>query len=120
MSWTQFRDMHSGGAIKEPPYEEIYIESPKGEHQAIDIFVSVFGHDPTDIACDCCGQNYSIDEYYSLDEASAFACNIPWDYKSHKPKPKIQYAYKQYEITLDEYILRKHVKVIHFNELSGG
>ena len=26
--WTRFMDMHSGGGMKEPPYEYIFIEAP--------------------------------------------------------------------------------------------
>lgn len=69
MVWTRFRDMHSGGRAKEP-YEYIYIEAPKDK--AVEIFEATFGHHPFWIECECCGENYVVDEYESLERASAY------------------------------------------------
>ena len=55
--WTRFMDLHSGGFKKEK-HAYIYIEA--GEAEACRVFFDKFGHDPTDVACECCGQNYSI------------------------------------------------------------
>lgn len=68
-NWTSFWDMHSGGGTK-TPYEMIFIEAD--EEEAIKIFKDKFDQDPTDTACSCCGQNFSIDSYKSLEEATEF------------------------------------------------
>ncbi len=64
--WTQFFDMHSGGGNKEK-WENIYIQAPKS-HAKI-IFNNRFGHDPDRITCECCGEDYSITEYKTLEDA---------------------------------------------------
>ena len=68
--FTLFWDMHSGGIVKEPPYEQIFIEGSRTE--ATEIFVSRFGHDPADVACPCCGENYAISEYETLEDAAKY------------------------------------------------
>ena len=60
MAWTKFNDTHSGGYIKLPPYEEIFIEAP--ENVAIKVFFSRFGFNPRRITCTCCGNDFSIYE----------------------------------------------------------
>jgi hypothetical protein len=70
MTWTEFWDMHSGGGLKEEPYHYIYIEAP--ERKATEIFKDRFGHDPEDTYCECCGQNYAIDEDETLEEATRY------------------------------------------------
>ena len=64
--WTHFYDMHSGGGSKEP-YEHIYIEAPLAEAKVI--FYNRFGHSPDRVSCTCCGYDYSVSEYETLDEA---------------------------------------------------
>ena len=58
-TWTKFFDMHTGGFNKEP-WDTILIQAPRTE--AINVFLNVFGHNPHDIGCKCCGINYSIVE----------------------------------------------------------
>jgi hypothetical protein len=70
IKWTEFMDMHSGGGCKEEPYEYIYIQAP--EEEARVIFYNRFGHDPDRVSCTCCGQDYSVTEYDSLDKATEF------------------------------------------------
>lgn len=67
--WTQFLDMNSGGGRKEP-WDRIYIEAP--EEEAKVIFYNRFGHNPERVTCTCCGDDYSISESESLEQASAF------------------------------------------------
>lgn len=69
MPWTRFMDMHSGGGSKEP-YNYIYIEAP--EEKAKVIFYNRFGHSPERVSCTCCGEDYSIYEYETLEEASKY------------------------------------------------
>jgi hypothetical protein len=100
MTWTQFWDMHSGGSTKEGPYENIYIEAP--EDEAVAIFYNRFGHDPNRISCTCCGEDYAIHEYESLDEATEF-------HREHWLGLKAQ--------TLEEYIQNDDVLVIRADEI---
>lgn len=68
--WTHFWDMHSGGSVKEAPYAHIYIEAPEAEAKVI--FYNRFGHNAERVTCTCCGEDYSIMEYASLADATAF------------------------------------------------
>lgn len=72
MKYTHFFDMNSGGSSKED-WESIVVNLPR--EQAIDWFEDYFGHHPYDVACECCGENYSIEEVdspKSFDEMSLF------------------------------------------------
>jgi len=70
MAWTLFWDMHSGGRTKVEPYEKIYIEAP--EKQAINVFYNRFGRNPYRVTCTCCGEDYSVNESETFDEASGY------------------------------------------------
>lgn len=94
MTWTKFYDMHSGGSVKEPPFEVIYIQLP--QDQAIDAFELRFGHSPGDIACNCCGENYSVSEHETLELAIS-----QWDKRS---------------MTLAQYLQEPYVLVIYNNK----
>lgn len=67
--WTQFFDMHSGGGRK-LEWDNIFIEASK--EAAIMIFTNLFDHDPYNVTCDCCGDDYSIIEYDTLTEATSY------------------------------------------------
>lgn len=69
MPWTQFMDMHSGGPQKEQ-FAYCYIEAP--EDEAKRVFYARFGHNPDRVSCTCCGSDYSISEYESLEQATAY------------------------------------------------
>jgi hypothetical protein len=69
MVWTRFMDMHSGGRQKEA-CEYIHIEAPQTE--ATVIFYNMFGHNPERISCSCCGPDYSIHTYPTLEDATAY------------------------------------------------
>ena len=64
MSWTRFMDMHSGGGTK-TDYEYIYIEA--NEDCAVEIFEKMFEESPYEVACDCCGPNFSISSGETLE-----------------------------------------------------
>ena len=70
MAWTLFWDMHSGGGLKEEPYDKIYIEAP--EEEAIKIFYNLFGHNPHRVSCTCCGDDYSVSESETFEKASGY------------------------------------------------
>lgn len=67
--WTRFFDMHSGGGRKED-FEYLYIEADIKTAKII--FYNRFGHNPERVTCTCCGEDYSITEYNSLEEATAY------------------------------------------------
>lgn len=75
--WTRFMDMHSGGSLKEPQ-QYIYIEAERREAELI--FQNRFGHNPYRVTCTCCGEDYSIDESETLEQASCFERGCAWEY----------------------------------------
>lgn len=99
--FTQFWDMHSGGGTKQKPYEMIYIEAPIDE--ACVIFYNRFGHNPHRITCTCCGNDYSVTEYETLEEATDYQRE---DYRTKDKQP------------LDEYVKKPDVLVIYANEIQ--
>ncbi len=75
--WTHFYDMHSGGGSKEE-WEHIFIEAP--EKEAKIIFFNRFGHNANRVSCTCCGNDYSISEHDSLEQATAFERHCKYAY----------------------------------------
>ncbi len=109
--WTQFMDMHSGGGIKEEPYQYIYIEAP--EDEAKTIFYNRFGHNPERVTCTCCGDDYSISESATLEEASAYErgcgyCNVQNKYVDEPDRKNSRKTYR----TLEEYKTDNRVLII--------
>ncbi len=94
--WTTFWDMSSGGYLKEEPYDNIYIEA--GEEKAREIFLDKFGHDPDDVACNCCGKNYAVNEDKTLTKAT-------------------EYHRKCLKVSLEEYLKQSDVLIICKEEL---
>lgn len=68
--WTLFWDMHSGGGLKVPPLHYIFIEAP--ETEAEHIFYRLFERDPYEVTCSCCGEDYSVSESDTLEEATEY------------------------------------------------
>lgn len=91
--FTSFWDMHSGGGSKEK-FDKIYIEAPEDEAKII--FYNRFGHNPERVSCTCCGEDYSVSEYKTLEEASQY------HRKKRDEKP----------MSVAEYILQPTVLVI--------
>jgi hypothetical protein len=75
--WTRFMDMRSGGSQKEN-FAHCYIEAP--ENEAKIIFYNRFGHNPERVTCTCCGDDYSISEYETLEQATAYERNCEYGY----------------------------------------
>ena len=100
--WTKFWDMHSGGGCKEPPYEKIYIEAPESE--AMVIFYNKFGHSPSRVTCTCCGEDYSVSEFATLEDATRFQREQEF---SSRPK-----------ISLEDYEKQPDVLVIRESQIS--
>lgn len=105
--WTRFMDMHSGGSAKEN-HEFIYIELP--ENDAIRAFEEIFGHDPNDIACECCGQNYSISDGEIL-QITGYDRGASWNADLRKYDDGTG-------ISLEEYAARKDVRFIAASEIK--
>lgn len=121
--WTQFWDMHSGGGLKESPYHYIYIEASIEEAKVI--FYNRFGHNAERISCTCCGDDYTIDEYQTLELASAYHrdCYFDNDAESYVDKPKeagaLGYGRGNYQ-TLEQYKKHDDVLVIPTSEIKDG
>ncbi len=147
MTWTAFMDMHSGGGLKEPPYEYIYIEAP--EDTARVIFFNRFGHNPERVSCTCCGEDYSIDSHLTLKRATAYqrgcaSLETPRNEQGLYEKPDDEWwnehyyvepeeeeeaerrgwtvdrrwrSYRSYQ-TLDQYLKGKEILVIREDEIT--
>lgn len=66
--WTKFWDMHSGGSNKIKTYDKIYIEAPIAKAERI--FQHRFNRNPYNVTCNCCGEDFSVYEYESLEKAT--------------------------------------------------
>ncbi len=77
--WTKFWDMHSGGGLKEAPFNRIYIQA--SEEEAKSIFYGLFSHSPDRVSCTCCGQDYSVRGDKSLALATAYERGAVWNEK---------------------------------------
>lgn len=113
-TWTRFFDMYSGGGLKEPPYEHIYIEAPKEE--ACVIFYNRFGHSPTRVSCACCGDDYSISTDESLRILTAYDRGCKWDEESKTWLEKA--ATGRTFQSLRRYVKRKDVLVIRGSDIK--
>ena len=81
--WTQFLDMHSGGGQKEK-FSHCYIEAPENEAKVI--FYNRFGHSPERVSCTCCGEDYSISESETLEQASGYQRGCAYAYFKGKKR----------------------------------
>lgn len=76
--WTHFHDMHSGGGQK-LDWGHIFIEAPQAEAEII--FQNRFKRNPNRVTCTCCGEDYSISEEKSLEQATAFERGCGYFYR---------------------------------------
>lgn len=107
--WTVFWDMSSGGSTKLKPYDMIYIQAT--EDNAIKIFEDIFDRDPYNVTCDCCGQDYSIDEYSSLEQATGYHRNCLYDSKLKGYAENLSNGYGKY-MTVEEYESKSNVLIL--------
>lgn len=117
MAWTKFLDMSSGGGEK-LDWWSIWIEAPEAEARVI--FYNLFDRDPDNVTCDCCGEDYSVTEYGTLENATAYERNCRWD-KSRKcyveePDPTIREPYYR---TLEAFLKDPSIKVIPASEIEN-
>lgn len=111
--WTEFWDMCSGGSQKED-FSNCYIEAPYAEAKVI--FYNRFGHNPERVTCSCCGEDYSISEKDSLEQATAFHRNCSYDNekKEYAERPKDNRNY----VSVEEFEKLNHIKVIRADEIK--
>jgi hypothetical protein len=137
MKWTQFWDMHSGGGQKEK-FSQCFIEAPEKEAKVI--FYNRFGHSPERVSCTCCGEDYSVSESETLEQATAYQRGCAYGYfkgkkripdsegfVSGKGSPKgvkgmyIEEADSKYSkeyIPLEKYIQKDDVCVIYAKDIK--
>lgn len=116
--WTRFMDMSSGGSRKED-FAYCFIEAP--ENEAKIIFYNMFGHNPERVTCTCCGEDYSISEYSTLEQASAYERGCDFDNESNCwiEAPNKDRAWKEYQ-TLEEWSKSPFIKIIRSNEIKSS
>lgn len=102
MNWTLFWDMHSGGDQKEE-FSKIYIEAPIDEAKVV--FYNRFGHNPERVTCTCCGEDYSIDESKTLEEASAYHRGCKWSETGYRENGKFYVSVEEYSHNPDVCII---------------
>lgn len=114
--WTRFMDMHSGGGQKEA-FAYCLIEAPEAEARAI--FYNRFGHNPERVSCTCCGEDYSITEHETLEQATAYDRGCAYDQttKRYEEVPDTRHGPKEL-VTLEAYCARKDVRVIRADEIE--
>jgi hypothetical protein len=129
MAWTRFMDMHSGGGQK-LDWDKILIEAPEDEARAV--FYNRFGRNPDRVTCTCCGEDYSVSESETLEDATAYDRHCRWDkdgetyVEEQDPKhvsirsrcnTPPQDPWGLY-MTLDTYLAKESVLVIRANEIK--
>lgn len=139
MAWTRFMDMHSGGGTKVyaladgtfaegsnrrapeggQPKEYIYIEASAAEAKVI--FYNRFGHNPERVTCTCCGDDYSISEEPTLEQASGYDRNCEFDEASggYVERARTKYNWSGAElVSIADYIERPNVLIIRAEQIS--
>lgn len=138
MAWTRFMDMHSGGGTKVyalsdgtfaegsnyrapeggQPKEHIYIEAPADEARVI--FFNRFGHNPERVTCTCCGDDYSISEEPTLEQASGYDRGCAFDEASglYVEEQATKYAFGRTYMTVADYMQKSGVLVITADEIK--
>lgn len=110
--------MHSGGSTKVKPYNKLYMEAP--QRIAEIVFYNRFGRNPHRITCTCCGEDYSLSEYDSLEQASAYHRNCAYDKKEERwiEQPDTSYGSRKELISLKDYCASEDVLVIRADEIT--
>ncbi len=82
------------------------------------IFYNKFGHNPDRVTCTCCGNDYSISDPETLDQATGYDRNCTFKGDNYIEKTSDdRYSLNKYT-TLEEYLKQDGVKVIYQNEIS--
>lgn len=107
--FVEFRDMHSGGDIKLPPVAKFYIEA-EDEQDGIRIFKLLFKRDPYHVTCNCCGPDYAIDAYDTLEEATAYGRGCKWVARDDDD-PDAHYDLTSGQ-SMEDFLKRENVRVV--------
>lgn len=99
--WTRFDKTYPYADPRK--YEHIFIQAE--EEKAISVFIYVFGFGPQCVTCSHCGENFDIDEFSSLEKASAY---------HRKGKPLLDFI-NQDDILIIE---KKEIEKIPIEELD--
>ena len=91
--WTRFWDMRSGGSRK-LDWDYIFIETNKSTPEALQIFKNAFGRDTYHVTCSCCGDDYSVTDYDTLERAT-------------------EYLREDKNQTMEQFLNREDVKVLY-------
>lgn len=109
--FTSFMDMNSGGGRKED-FQYCYIEAPREEAELI--FYNRFGHNPSRVTCTCCGEDYSVSESDSLEEATGYQRGC--EYKDGK---YLEEAGRGKYIPIEEYVKQDNLLIIRESDISN-
>jgi hypothetical protein len=101
MPWTLFWDMHSGGRQK-LEWDKIYIEAE--EEIACRVFAAKFSRQADHVTCPCCGEDYSVRESPSLEEATEY-------HRGATPN-----SWRKF-ISLEDYVTDPSVKIVYKQEI---
>jgi len=113
MVWTQFYDRSSGGTAK-AGFKSCFIEAPEGE--ARKLFMEAFSQHPDHEACSCCGADWSVMEWDTLEEATQLERNVALLNVYHqRPDPEMSMA----DFLADPHYVefgRRHEVVLMFSD----
>lgn len=116
MVWTHFMDMHSGGG-KKLKHEHIFIEAPQDVAEIV--FYNKFGRNPYRVTCTCCGEDYSVNEYKDLAQATAYERHCAYDSKLKQwVEKKDTTSYARDHIPLEDYIASGEALFIYESEIQ--
>lgn len=114
--------MHSGGSQKED-WAKIYIEAPQKEAEII--FYNRFGHNPYRVTCTCCGEDYSMSESSTLEDATGYHRNCAWEDVDGETggghyieKPDTRWNSRRKLISLEDYVKQDDVLVIYAKDIK--
>lgn len=108
---AKFQDLLSGGVLKVKGIDTIYMETTPGKSR--DAFTAYFGFDPLNTYCDCCGKDFCISEFDSLEDATKQERTRDRD--EHGKIPSIESYINRKDIqfvSLEEQILKKSKKTM--------
>jgi hypothetical protein len=113
--WTRFAFV-AARALTSFPFPVVFIEAEREE--AIEIFRTTFDRNPNYATCNCCGADFSISEYPTLEEATAFSRGCKWvrgiGFSEEPGPPFAPLQFNKTYYALDEYLplISQNAKII--------
>lgn len=111
---TFFWDMHSGGGLK-TSYHYIIIEAPEAE--ATEIFRDRFGFDPDHVTCNCCGSDFTTEEFSNLLQATGYHRACACEEGDYIEVPDPTYTPSRYK-TIEQFLAQPDVLFISASEIK--